>query len=133
MPLEGNAMYEAVLLGNTEIFLHINYIMSILNTIFPLFFNFSHLLSITRDLEYPGSSRGRNAVTRGEVALSSASRDNSTYKLQYILFLKLGSHYYRKHPVPAGEGSTYQSYNRLYHFALAAISTKVNMSILTGQ
>ena len=37
-----------------------------------------------------------------EVALSSALRDNSTYKLQsqmtfrlYTLFLKLGSHYYR--------------------------------------
>ena len=41
-----------------------------------------------------------------EVAFSSASRDNSTYKLQGTLFLKLGSHYYREPPAPAGGGST---------------------------
>ena len=47
-----------------------------------------------------------------EVALSSASRDNSTYKLQSqmtrlcTLFLKLGSHYCREPPAPAGGGST---------------------------
>src|SRR5271157_4458286 len=41
-----------------------------------------------------------------EVALSSALRDNSTCKLQCTLFLKLGSHYYREPPAPAGGGST---------------------------
>jgi len=41
-----------------------------------------------------------------EVALSSALRDNSTYKLQGTSFLKLGSHYYREPTVPAGGCST---------------------------
>ena len=59
---------------------------------------------IPRDLESPGSSRGRNAPSDQvegrlhpqEVALSSASRGNSTCKLQCTLFLKLGAHYYRE-------------------------------------
>ena len=49
-----------------------------------------------------------------EVALSSALRDNSTCKLQSqmtfrlcTLFLKLGSHYFREPPAPAGWCSTY--------------------------
>ena len=36
-----------------------------------------------------------------EVALSSASRDNSTCKLYCTLFRKLGSHYCREPPAPA--------------------------------
>ena len=42
-----------------------------------------------------------------EVALSSASRDNSTRKLHCTLFLKLGSHYYMEPTAPAGACSTY--------------------------
>ena len=54
----------------------------------------------------PALAGGSRRRTR-EVALSSASRDNSTYKLQCTLFLKLGSHYCGEPPAPAGGGSTY--------------------------
>jgi phosphopantetheinyl transferase (holo-ACP synthase) len=46
------------------------------------------------------------AVTRGRSRYPHASRDNSTCKLQFPLFLKLGSHYYREPPASAGGGST---------------------------
>ena len=54
----------------------------------------------------PALAGGRMRCNPREVALSSASRDNSTCKLQCTLFLKLGSHYYRESPAPAGGGST---------------------------
>ena len=53
------------------------------------------------------SDGGEMRCNPREVALSSASRDNSTYKLQCTLFLKLGSHYCGEPPAPAGGGSTY--------------------------
>gem|GEM_PF-6561173 len=45
-------------------------------------------------------------VTSGRSTLSSASRDNSTCKLQCTLFLKFGSHYCGEPPAPAGGDST---------------------------
>ena len=55
----------------------------------------------------PSSAGGGMRCNTREVALSSASRDNSTCKLQCTLFLKLGSHYYKEPPpAPAGGGST---------------------------
>ena len=54
----------------------------------------------------PASAGAGMRCNPREVALSSASRDNSTCKLQCTLFLKLGSHYYREPPASAGGGST---------------------------
>jgi len=53
------------------------------------------------------SDGGEMRCNPREVALSSASRDNSTRKLQSTLFLELGSHYCGEPPAPAGGGSTY--------------------------
>ena len=41
-----------------------------------------------------------------EVALPTASRDNSSGKFQCATLLKFGTHYYREPPTPAGGGST---------------------------
>jgi len=56
---------------------------------------------------HPAPAEGGMRPNSREVALSSASRDNLTCKLQCILFLKLGSHYYKEPMAPAGGGSTY--------------------------
>jgi hypothetical protein len=69
-------------------------------------YKFPTLSSIPRGLESLGFSRGGMRRNSREVALSSASLDNSTIKLQCTLFLKFGSHYYREPPAPAGGDST---------------------------
>ena len=53
----------------------------------------------------PAPAGGGMRRNSREVALSSASRDNSTCKFRCTLFLKLGSYYYRVSPAPAGGGS----------------------------
>jgi hypothetical protein len=59
----------------------------------------------SRDLDSSTPTGGGMRRNSREVALSSASRDNSSSKLQGTLFLKLGSHYYREPPASAGWGS----------------------------
>jgi hypothetical protein len=55
---------------------------------------------------FPASAGGGMRCNPREVALSSASRDNSTIKFQCTAFLKLGSHYFGEPLAPAGGGST---------------------------
>ena len=54
----------------------------------------------------PAPARGGMRYNSREVALSSASRDNSTKEYYFTMLVIFDSHYYRELPAPTEGGST---------------------------